>query len=351
MKTVRVNASKEYDVMIGGGLLPRAGGIVKDTCGGEAAVIVTDDNVDLLYGETLARSLAAAGYRTARFVFPNGERSKNMETYVSLLNFLTENKLARTDAVVALGGGVAGDLAGFAAATYLRGVKFAQIPTTLLAMADSSVGGKTAVNLPAGKNQAGAFYQPDVVICDPETLRTLPEIFFTDGCAEMIKHGIILNAELFELLKEPFWPNADEIIARNVSIKSDIVAADEKESGVRRILNFGHTVGHGVEKLNGYAVTHGRAVAIGMAVVSRGAARIGLCGEDCSNEIIDVLTRFGLPHATDIPAKLLAEAALADKKRSGRRIALALPERIGKCVIKDFDTDELEGFIKLGTDG
>ncbi|MCL2107622.1 MAG: 3-dehydroquinate synthase, partial [Oscillospiraceae bacterium] len=292
------------------------------------------------------KSLREAGYATARFVFPHGERSKNMETYTSLLSALAEANLTRSDVLAALGGGVAGDMAGFAAATYLRGIPFAQIPTTLLAMVDSSVGGKTAVDLPTGKNQAGAFYQPDIVICDYGALQTLPLEIFNDGCAEMIKHGVILSAELFELLKEPVLPLMD-VIARNIEIKRDIVAADEKDTGIRQILNFGHTIGHGIEKHSGYGVSHGKAVAAGMVLASRGAWRLGLCGEECHREIAGAVRRFQLPGQTDISPEQLIEAAFFDKKRQGERITLILPERIGKCVTKSFSLDDLAAFIRL----
>jgi len=351
MRSIAVNVSKEYTVWIGGGLLGDAGAMIKSACGGETAALVTDDTVGRLYGDTVERSLRSAGYATARFTFPHGEQSKNTQTYVSLLCALAEANLTRSDVVVALGGGVTGDMAGFAAATYLRGIGLAQIPTTLLAMVDSSVGGKTAVNLPAGKNQAGAFYQPDVVICDHETLHTLPGEVFRDGCAEMIKHGVILSAELFELLKTPLQPQIEDIIARNVTIKRDIVSADEKDKGIRQILNFGHTIGHGIEKHSGYSVTHGKAVAIGMAIASRGAARMGLCSYDCHSEIVEALKYYRLPYETGIAPELLVEATLSDKKRSGRDITMIVPEKIGKCALKSFTLDEAASFICLGMKG
>jgi 3-dehydroquinate synthase len=351
MRSVEVNASKNYSVWIDGGeegLLSQAGKRIAAVCRGEAAVLVTDDIVNKRYGDSVEQSLHAVGYVTTRFVFPHGEQSKNMETYVSLLNVLTGANLTRSDVVVALGGGVVGDLAGFAAATYLRGIRFVQIPTTLLAMVDSSVGGKTAVDLSAGKNQVGAFYQPDLVLCDAGALKTLPADVFFDGCAEMIKHGVILSAELFELLREPIMPRIEDIIARNVTIKRDIVLADEKDTGIRQILNFGHTIGHGIEKHSNYGMTHGKAVAIGMVIASRGAARMGLCSEDCHTEIVEAVERFQLPAETDIPPDSLIEAAFFDKKRSGQRITLILPERIGKCTAKSFTMDELANFIRLG---
>jgi len=351
MMTIPVKASKEYSVMVGGGLLPNSGEKVMEACGGEIAAVVTDDIVNGLYGETVEKSLRAAGYSTVRFVFPNGEQSKNMETYATLLGFLAESKLTRTDALVALGGGVVGDLAGFAAATYLRGIPFAQIPTTVLSMVDSSVGGKTAVDLPAGKNLVGAFYQPNVVFCDAETLQTLPEDIFSDGCAEMVKHGVIQSAELFDLLKEPIHNRMEDIIARNITIKRDIVEADERETGLRKVLNFGHTIGHGIEKLSNYGLSHGKAVAIGMVIESRGAWRMGFCDESCHREIVEAVHRFRLPVEIDMTPEVLLDAAWFDKKRSGQRITLILPERIGKCFAKSFGMDELAEFVRLGVRG
>ena len=349
MTSVTVNASKEYNVLIGGGALSESGEKIMAACGGEKAALVTDDNVDKLYGDIVESSLRAAGYtNVVRFVFPHGEKSKTMETYASVLNALTEANLTRSDVVIALGGGIAGDMAGFAAATYLRGVPFAQIPTTLLAMVDSSVGGKTAVNLTAGKNQVGAFYQPDIVICDFDVLQTLSAEVFRDGCAEMIKHGIILSDELFELLKKPLEPQLEDIIACNVTIKRDIVAMDERDTGIRQILNFGHTIGHGIEKHSNYSVPHGKAVAIGMSIASSGAWQMGFCDKACHLEIVEALKHFQLPYKTDILPEMLIEAALSDKKRSGQRITEVLPERIGKCVLHSFNLDELETFIKLG---
>lgn len=348
MKNVTVNVSKAYSVCIGGGLLSQAGERIAAACGGKTAMLASDDIVAKLYGDAAERSLRTAGYATTRFVFPHGERSKTMETYISLLHALAEAKLTRSDVLVALGGGVVGDMAGFAAATYLRGIPFAQVPTTLLAMVDSSVGGKTAVDLPAGKNQVGAFYQPDIVLCDTETLETLSGEVVRDGCAEMIKHGVILSAELFELLKGPIWPDIEDLIARNVTIKRDIVVADERDTGLRQMLNFGHTIGHGIEKCSGYSMTHGQAVAIGMVITSRAASRLGLCGQDCYQEILEAVKHHGLPCETSISPERLCEAAFFDKKRTGQRITLVLPERIGLCALHSFGLDELAEFIRLG---
>ena len=347
MRTVEVDTAKKYFVLIGEGLLVPSGERIMQACGGEKAALVTDDAVNELYGDIVERSLRAAGYKTVKFVFPNGERSKNMETYISLLSALAEANLTRTDVLVALGGGVVGDMTGFAAATYLRGLPYAQIPTTLLAMVDSSVGGKTAVDLSTGKNQVGAFYQPDIVLCDTSALQTLPEEVFRDGCAEMIKHGVIQSAELFNMLKEPVLPRIGEVVARNIIIKRDIVTADERDRGVRQLLNFGHTIGHGIEKHSNYSITHGKAIAIGMVIASRGAHRMGFCDESCHMDIVDSVRRYQLPCETDIPPELLIEAAAFDKKRSGWQITLILPGRIGKCISKSFSLDEFAAFVRL----
>ena len=361
MRCVEVTAPKQYNIWIGSGLLSQSGAKIAEACGGEMAMLVSDDTVYALYGAVVEQALQEAGYETACFVFPAGERSKTMDTYVSLLAALTEAQLTRSDVVVALGGGVVGDLAGFAAATYLRGVSFAQMPTTLLAMVDSSVGGKTAVDLPAGKNLVGAFYQPQVVLCDCDVLQTLPHDILRDGWAEMIKHGVILSAALFARLMElqgaalspsalsqmPLLQQMEDLIARNVTIKRDIVAMDERDTDMRQILNFGHTIGHGIETYSDYGISHGKAVAIGMVIASRGAYRIGLCDESCHREICEAVRRYGLPDATDLTPDRLIEAAFHDKKRRGQQITLILPERIGKCVAKSFGLDELAAFIRL----
>ena len=348
MKSITVSASKTYDIVIGSGILEESGAVIRKAAGGSAAAIVTDDNVAPLYGDRLTDSLTRNGYRVSRFVFPNGEAAKNGETLLSLLNFLAEEKLSRADVVVALGGGVAGDLAGFAAACYMRGVRFAQIPTTLLAAVDSSVGGKTAINLCAGKNLAGAFYQPDAVICDVSLLSTLKPEVFRDGCAEVIKYGAIAGRALFDSLKTPVQTQLESVIAKCVEIKRGIVAEDEFENGSRKLLNFGHTVGHAIELLSGFRVTHGSAVAAGMAIAARAAARMGICEEDCPREISEMLKIYGLPVNTVYGAEELARACLSDKKRDGDRLTMVFPEETGKCVLREIPVKELENVIKLG---
>ena len=384
MKTITVAASKTYEITIGDGILKDAGAVLRratvaadavgaacaagaGAAGGAGAAagaggvgsagrariaaIVTDDNVAALYSKPLADSLAQSGFRVVQFTFPHGERSKNAGTFVALLGFLAEEGLSRSDAVVALGGGVVGDLAGFAAACYMRGIRFFQIPTTLLAAVDSSVGGKTAVNLAAGKNLAGAFYQPDAVLCDISLLSTLPPQVFRDGCAEVAKYGAIADRALFESLETPIHEQLEEVIARCVEIKRDIVAEDEFEKGARKLLNFGHTVGHAIELLSGYETAHGHAVAAGMAVATRAAARMGVCADSCLQDLLRMLRRLGLPTGTGFGAGAIAQACLSDKKRDGELLTMVFPLEIGKCVLKGIPVAELESVIRLGVGG
>lgn len=348
MKKVTVNASRVYDVIIEKGILDRAGEESAKVVKPCAAAILTDSNVAPLYAERLERSLKAVGYKTFRFTIAAGEESKSAESYIAFLSFLAENHLTRSDCIFALGGGVVGDLAGFVAATYLRGIRFIQIPTTLLAMVDSSVGGKTAIDLPEGKNLVGAFYQPSLVLCDYETLDTLPNVVFSDGCAEVIKYGIINDKPLFEKLRSLIKPQIEDIIENCVRNKRDIVNADELDTGVRQLLNLGHTPAHSIEKLSNYEISHGSAVARGIAIISRAAAALGYCPESDAEEICDILSFHCLPTECDFDARELAEIALSDKKRSGGKINLIVPFGIGNSRIHEIDVTELEAFFAKG---
>lgn len=344
MKTINVKASKSYDVKIGAGLLKSLGNelfsVLKKTC---KIAIISDSNVWPLYGETSQCTLEVAGFSVVSFVFPAGENSKNSNTYLNILNFLAENQLTRSDAIVALGGGVTGDIAGFAAATFLRGIPYIQVPTTLLAMVDSSVGGKTAIDLPAGKNLVGAFYQPSLVLCDIDTLNSLPETVFCDGCAEVIKYGVLYDQELFAHLSAKSLDfDRETVIARCVELKRDVVAEDEFDTGARQKLNLGHTIGHGIEARSDFTITHGQAVAIGMAIVSKSACN-GIYNELCS-----VLKKFNLPTGTDFSANELFNCALSDKKRTGGTVNLIIPREIGHCEIVPTPVENLESFIEEG---
>ena len=347
MKTIHVSASKEYDVLIGTGLLARAGEEIRKISSAKKVAIVSDDTVWCHYGETVERSLAESGFTVVRFIFPAGEESKTLATYGEILNFLAENRLTRSDLVVALGGGVTGDMAGFAAATYLRGMDYVQIPTTLLAAVDSSVGGKTGVDLPAGKNLAGCFHQPSLVLCDTDTFGTLPQEQFRCGMAEVIKYGVLGDEAFFESLTAPTL-SMTELIARCIGMKRDVVAEDEFDNGLRRLLNLGHTIGHAVEKCRNFTISHGDAVAVGMAVVTRAAVKRGICEENALPRLLAMLRSFGLPTETDCSAEELFSAALADKKMSAGTLHLIVPERIGCCRVEPIAAEELMNWLREG---
>lgn len=348
MKTVKVNASTAYDIIIGENLLDALGEYAKSAVGACRVCIVTDDTVNALYADRAERSLADSGFGVIKFVIPHGEASKNTANLVSLVEFLAENRLTRTDCIIALGGGVVGDLAGFAAGIYLRGIRFIQVPTTLLAAVDSSVGGKTAVDLVAGKNLAGVFHQPSLVLCDHKTLDTLPREIFADGCAEVIKYGVINDRALFDKLKGGIKNQIEDIIAECVTHKADIVEADEFDNGCRQLLNLGHTVGHAIELCSNLEISHGSAVAIGMVIVTRIAVKLGICPKEHLDELIALLREESLPTACSFSAEELAEVASADKKRSGASLNVILPYGIGNCKAMKIPVDELCEFIKKG---
>ena len=349
MNTVHVHASHDYDVLIGSGLLSTLGSHAAKLKKVKKVCIVSEANVWPLYGEQAKESLLDAGFEVTEFVFPAGEQFKNAAVYLDLLYFLAENQITRTDLIVALGGGVVGDLAGFAAATYMRGIPFIQIPTTLLAMVDSSVGGKTAIDLPVGKNLVGTFYQPKLVLCDTDCLNTLPEDIFRDGCAEVIKYGVLYDPALFAHLAENGLDfDREMVITRCVELKRNVVAEDEFDTGARMKLNLGHTIGHGVEVQSHFEVSHGKGVAIGMAIVSRSAAKSGICDIAAKDAILAILEKFGLPRTCDCTAESLYHCALSDKKRSGGSVNLIIPERIGFCRIASTPVSEIQAFIEAG---
>lgn len=349
MKTVAVHTGTSYDITIKNGILDEVGEKLRALTAAKTAVIVTDDIVNGLYAERAEKSLQSANFQTHKFVFPNGERSKNIQTYAEILEFLAQNRVTRTDCIVALGGGVVGDMAGFAAATYQRGIDFIQVPTTLLACVDSSVGGKTAIDLTAGKNLAGAFYQPRAVLCDPETLSTLSPRLFSDGMAEVIKYGVIFDKAFFNFLSEnEAKAHLETVIETCVKLKRNVVEQDEKDKGLRGLLNFGHTLGHAVEGCSDFSVSHGSAVAIGMVLASRGAYRTGMTAEDCTVPLLEILQKYDLPTTTEYTAEQLLERALSDKKRDGGSITLVIPKALGDCVLHKINTDALLPFIEKG---
>ena len=349
MTVIHVSAGKGYDVCVAPGLLHQTGALTAQVSKAKTVAIISDDKVFPLYGKTVAESLEGAGFRVVSFVFPNGEQSKTLQTYGEILNFLAQNRLSRTDLIAALGGGVVGDMAGFAAATYLRGIDFIQIPTTLLAAVDSSVGGKTAVDLPAGKNLVGAFAQPRLVLCDPDTFQTLDPAVFRDGCAEVIKYGLMTDAAFFYSLAETHVKDQIEpVIAACVRMKRDLVEQDEFDTGARRLLNLGHSIGHAVEASSDFAITHGSAVAIGMAAITRAAVKRNICTPDVLTSVLAILEQYKLPTELPYSAQTLLQAAAADKKIAGGRIHLILPEAVGRCRVEPVPVEQLEGWLRDG---
>lgn len=349
MTSVSVNTSKPYNVFIGSGILSSIGkracslGNVSKIC------VVSESNVHPLYGSTVEVFLQSSGFDVVSFVFPAGEASKNGDTFLRLLDFLSQSGLTRTDLIVALGGGVVGDLAGFAAATFLRGIRLIQVPTTLLAAVDSSVGGKTAIDLPSGKNLAGAFFQPSMVICDIECLNTLPISVFEDGCAETIKYGILYDGSLFSHLEENGLAfDREAVISRCVELKRDVVCEDEFDTASRMRLNLGHTIGHGVEACSHFTMSHGRSVAVGIAVISRAAMKKGLLSAEECHRIESILNAFGLPTETAFTPQELIPFILSDKKRSGNTVKLIVPRKIGQCDILPIPVQESEEWIQMG---
>ncbi|MCI6057605.1 3-dehydroquinate synthase [Anaerotignum sp.] len=343
MRSVTVKTSATYEVLIGSGLLQKAGEAVKKVISPCKAAIVTDSTVVHLYEETVRQSLTEAGFSVCTFVFPAGEASKNIHTLSHLLEFLAKEEMTRTDLIVALGGGVTGDLAGFGAAVYLRGIPFVQIPTTFLAAIDSSVGGKTAVDLEAGKNLAGAFYQPKLVLCDTDVLQTLPEVVFADGIAEALKYGVLGDAALFEKIAGgDFRQDLEEIIETCVSMKRDVVEEDEFDTGKRQLLNLGHTFGHAIEQKSHFQMTHGHAVAIGMHLIAKAAEAKGIAEKGTAAAIAKALEQNQLPKETTFSPAEVAEGTLRDKKRRGGTISFVFPKKIGACKIVKISVEEVE---------
>lgn len=336
--------SQAYKVKIGKGLLENLAQEVSSVTRATTFCVVSDSNVFALYGSAICDRLAEAGLRCISFVFPAGEQNKCARTWLELLEFLAQNQVTRSDCLIALGGGVVGDLTGFAAASYLRGIDYIQIPTTLLAAVDSSVGGKTAIDLEAGKNLAGAFWQPRLVLCDTDTLRTLPEDIFRDGCAEVIKYGILYDRELFDHLSDKGMAfDRESVIARCLEWKRDVVVRDEFDRGARQKLNLGHTLGHGIEAHSDFTISHGKAVAIGMAMIAR-----ALCDTETETAVIQILKQFQLPTRAACSADDILEYALSDKKRAGGTVNLIVPRQIGYCDILPTPVENLLTVIKAG---
>lgn len=325
-----------YDIMLGRGILPALPDLLSERCPAEHYVVITDSAVAPLYGERVSTLLE--GSRCTVIPFPAGEWNKTRETWATLTDHMLAAGVGRDGAVIALGGGVVGDLAGFVAASYLRGIPYVQVPTTLLAMIDSSIGGKTGVDTPHGKNLVGAFHQPRVVVADMETISTLPPVHRSAGMAEALKHGVIADADYLTSLLErseqilDAEPEALQLaVRRSVEIKAAVVAEDERERGRRAILNFGHTIGHAVEAVSGYGILHGEAVAMGMVAEAELGVRLGCTEASTRDRVREAIESFGLPSELDVEAtaEKLVEIMTRDKKVRGGTVRFALPATVG----------------------
>ncbi|MBQ3080275.1 MAG: 3-dehydroquinate synthase [Clostridia bacterium] len=340
-----------YDILIASGLISKAGQLLKNMYAGRTCAVITDTNVEKLYLSSLLSSLESAGIRAHAYAFQAGESSKNMDTLSDILEFMAKIPLTRTDFAIALGGGVTGDMTGFASGCYMRGIDFVQIPTTYLAAVDSSVGGKTAVNLKSGKNLAGLFYQPKMVLIDTDTLRTLSKEDYASGIAEAVKMGVITDKKLFSLFESgEAFHNEKEVIFLSVFAKAEIVDQDEREGSVRKLLNLGHTYGHAIEKLSDYTIPHGHAVAIGLAMAVRTACRMGDMEKETAEKIINVLKKYGLPTESPFAAEAMADASMNDKKRAGASLSIIVPKEIGKCEIRKIPAEEFIAYIRMGSE-
>lgn len=348
-----------YDILVKRSLFKSLPEIFKEKYKGRKLALVTDSNVFDLYGQNFENELKKAGLDVVSIVFKAGEENKNLHTLQSIYNSLADNGFTRSDYVIALGGGVTGDMAGFAAATFLRGLKFIQVPTTLLAMVDSSIGGKVAVDLPKGKNLVGAFHQPEAVFIDPELLSTLSDRYFADGMAELIKHSFIRSIELYQKLselsqkvrkeglsslRESLSDSLDLIIAESCRIKRDIVNIDEKDNGIRQLLNFGHTIGHGIERVQNYTgFSHGEAVSAGMVLMTKITESMGLTQKGEAHKLAEILKSYNLPVSMpDIDVKELIDAIRLDKKNRSGKITISYIEEIGQGRLFEMELNELE---------
>lgn len=341
---IHVKASGEYDVLIGNNLIKKVGALITEVLKPCKVAIITDDKVDALYGDIVLKSVKESGFSVVKFVFPNGEQSKNLNTYADILNFLAKNQLTRTDAVIALGGGVVGDMAGFASATYLRGIKYVQVPTTLLAQIDSSVGGKTAVDLPMGKNLVGAFCQPSMVICDVEVLKTLPTDILRDGMGETAKYAL-LDKKVFDLINSKD-ASFSRLVYLCIDYKRRVVEEDEFERGMRKLLNLGHTLAHGIEKLSGYTIPHGKAVAMGLKIILNASLKRGYIDQELYDKMIKTVIKCAGDVDSPYSIEDICTASLSDKKRSGDSITLVMVHGVEDCRTEKIGVEEMTEYLK-----
>ncbi len=358
---VKIHAENPYQSHIGLGLLKSCGDIISAVHPLCKIALISDTNTSPLYADDVIRSLKTVGYDVVQYVIPSGEGNKNINTYYTVLEFLADNEITRSDMLVSLGGGVVGDLTGFAAATYMRGIPYAHIATSLLSMVDSSIGGKTGLNLQSGKNLCGAFYDPIAVICSIETLETLPRANFEDGIGEVFKYALLGNERILKVLQgvaenyDPaslyfnLRPHIEEIIEESILTKVSFVVSDPLDKGSRHYLNLGHTIGHAIEHSSRYSISHGRAVSIGICSMARAAEELGMSEAGTADKIISLASSIGLPTTCPITSnKDLYNSILSDKKRNGISIDIIVPVSLGKCEIKTIPIQNLQEILRLG---
>lgn len=350
MKSITVKAQNEtYDVVIDRGLLSRVGFLLSERFESRHALLVCDDVTARLYSGTVTASLKAAGFDIATFIFPHGEANKRWNMVGEMLEKAASANLTRSDFFIALGGGVCGDMTGFAAAVYFRGVPFVQIPTTLLAAVDASVGGKTGVDLGTGKNLAGAFHQPACVLFDPDVIATLPVACVDEGKAEIIKHAVLAGGRLYEIaLGGALLDDIDEVVALNVEIKRSYVQADPYDTGCRQLLNFGHTIGHAIEKCSGYTIPHGQAVAMGMVAETKSFIKFYNEKSEILEIIKSILEKNSIKFDIPYTAQELTQAAIHDKKMASGNLNIIAPLGIGNCQIRSIPASHLKEYIEGG---
>ncbi len=347
MEKIHIKTSKEYDILLGEEIIYSLPRILMPFCKTKKILIITDKTVDKLYGNHISENLTVSGYDVKKYVFSGGEASKNIETLSDILEFAAKNDIKRNDLFLALGGGVVGDITGLAAALYMRGVNVVQMPTTLLSAVDSSVGGKTAVNLKSGKNLVGAFKQPSLVIIDTDIIKKLPKDIFYDGMGEVIKCGIIKNSEIFEFIENgTVFENLTEIIKHCLLLKKEIVEKDEfDEKGIRNILNAGHTIAHSLEVSSGFTIAHGKAVAFGCLTEAKIANKLNICDEKTVKIIENAVKKCGLYFETDFDKTELAKNCIKDKKNEDSKIIFLLPESIGNIKKVKLSADDIEKLL------
>ena len=347
METIEVKTSRTYNVQLGQGLISVLPQLTQPLCSGRKIGFITDDTVDVLYANKAAEAFQICDYNVSKYVIPHGEGSKNISTLSEILEYFAQCHFTRKDIFISIGGGVIGDITGLAAALYMRGIQFIQVPTTLLSIVDASVGGKTAVDLQAGKNLIGAFWQPSMVVADTQIIANLPDDIFAEGMAEVIKSDLIANAGIVKMIKAgTVKEHIDQIVSSCINMKRDVVEQDEYETkGLRKVLNMGHTVAHAIEILSNYTVSHGIAVATGLVWEAKIACQLGLCGEQLVKEIQEAVEAFQLYYHVHYTVEAMVEAMKSDKKNDDYNIDFVFPITYGKWEERKLDTNKLKKII------